>query len=233
MAEAIKEGKLPDKVLIQKGLSGENFRELFHTIRSKNIPFQMVPVEKLNRVTKSNHQGIVALLPVIDYIPVEKLVERISENKETALIIIIDKVTDIRNLGAIARSAECAGAHGIIIQSKGGAPINAEAIKTSAGALSRIPVCKENDLMETITFLKMCDINIVACTEKTSQSVYETDLRKPLAFIMGSEDKGISNYLLKMADQKASIPLKGETASLNVSVAAGIMLFEANRQRSF
>ncbi len=224
---------MPEKVLIQKGLTGENFKELFQAIRKENIPFQMVPIEKLNRVTKNNHQGIIAYLPLINYISVEELVENISKNGETALIVVIDKITDIRNLGAIARSAECAGAHGLIIQSKGGAPINAEAIKTSAGALSRIPVCRENDLLETITFLKLCDIKIISCTEKSSQTIYSTDLNKPLALIMGSEDKGISSYLLKLSDHQASIPMKGNIASLNVSVAAGIVLFEVNRQRSF
>ncbi len=229
--EAIKEGKIPEKVLFQQGPSGDNFKSLFHLIRKLNIPFQMVPIEKLNKISKGNHQGVIAFLPLINYISVEELIKNITKTDDIPLVIILDKITDIRNLGAIARSAECAGAHGIIIQEKGSAPINAEAIKTSAGALSRIPVCREKDLMETIEFLRLCEISIIACTEKAYGTIYSEDLTKPVALIMGSEDKGISPYLLKLADSKVSIPMKGKTASLNVSVAAGIVLFEVNRQR--
>lgn len=232
IAEAIKEGKRPEKILIQQGLSGDNFKGLFQKIRAKNLVFQMVPIERLNKITRENHQGVIAFMPIIDYVSIEDLINEISAKGEKALLVIIDKVTDVRNLGAIARSADCASAHGIIIPDKGSAPVNAEAIKASAGALSRIKVCRESDLMETIEFLKLCGITIVACTEKSTQSIYSTSLNVPVALILGSEDKGISGYLLRISDQKASIPIKGKTASLNVSVAAGIILFEANRQRN-
>ena len=229
--EALNEGKIPEKVFLQQGLTGDNYRKLFKKIRDADIHYQMVPIEKLNRITKQNHQGVVAYMPIIDYVSIEEMVKSFGDSEEKGLIVIIDKVTDIRNLGAIARSAECAGAHGIIIQSKGSAAINADAIKASAGALSRIPVCKENELMETFEFLKLCGLTIIACTEKTSQSIYKTEMNRPVALIFGAEDKGISPYLLKLADEKASIPMKGKTASLNVSVAAGVVLFEAVRQR--
>lgn len=229
--EAIKDGKIPEKIIIQKGLSGDNFRNLFQRIRKLNIPFQMVPVEKLNRVSKGNHQGVIAYLPIIKYVTIEELVKTTIDSEQKPLFVILDKVTDVRNLGAIARSAECAGAHGIIIQEKGSAPINEDAIKASAGALSRMSISREKDLMETIEFLKICGISIVACTEKASDNIYSVDLDKPVAIIMGSEDRGISPYLLKLSDSIVAIPMVGKTASLNVSVATGIALFEVNRQR--
>ncbi len=232
LLEALDEGKLPEKVLLQKGLSGDNFKRLFKKIRDKKVPFQMVPAEKLKKITKQNHQGVIAYLSLIYYISIENLVKQFDESSGKGLIVIIDRITDIRNLGAIARTAECAGVHGIIMPSKGSASINADAIKTSVGALSRIPVCRENDLMEAIEFLKLCGIAIIACTERSSQSIYETNMDRPIALVFGSEEKGISNYLLNIADEKAAIPMKGKTSSLNVSVAAGIAIFEALRQRA-
>lgn len=229
--EALEEGKIPERIFIQKGLTGEIFQKLFKTIRDKNYPYQMVPVEKLNRLTRKNHQGVVAQIAIIDYQPLEKLIPGIYEAGETPLLIILDKVTDVRNLGAIARSAECAGAHGIVISEKGSAPVNADAIKTSAGALSRIPVCREAEILESITFLRESGIKVAACTEKADDSIYQTDLKGPLAIIMGSEDKGISKACLTLSDVTMSIPQKGKTGSLNVSVATGIVLFEALRQR--
>ena len=232
LIEALDSGKIPEKVLIQKGLSGEGFTKLFQRIRQLRIPFQYVPVEKLNRVTRKNHQGIVAFISLIEYQDLTQLLPGIFEAGETPLLVILDGVTDVRNLGAIARTAECAGAHALIIAEKGSAPINADAIKTSAGALNRIPVCKENSIQEVLAFLKACGIKTVTLDEKSSVAIYETDLNMPLAIIMGSEERGVSSTTKKLSDDLASIPMKGAIASLNVSVATGIVLFEAVRQRT-
>jgi 23S rRNA (guanosine2251-2'-O)-methyltransferase len=231
--ESLEEGKIPEKVFIQKGLTGPIFQQLFQTIREKEIPFQMVPIEKLNRITRSNHQGVIAQIAEIEYQKLDTLIVSIYEKGEIPLLVILDKITDVRNLGAIARSAECAGAHAIVIGEKSSAPVNADAIKTSAGALSRIPVCKERDIMESIAFLKESGINTVACTEKSEKTIYEGDLSGPIAIIMGSEEKGISKACLAMADEMVSIPQQGRIGSLNVSVATGIALFEIVRQRKF
>lgn len=232
LIEALEKGEKPEKVLIQQGLIGENFQQLFQIIRREKIPHQMVPVEKLNRVTRKNHQGVIAFISLISYQPLDQLLPMIYDQGEMPLLVLLDRVTDVRNLGAIARSAECFGAHAIVIPDKGSAPVNADAIKTSAGALSRLPVCREGNILETIAFLKASGIRVIAATEKSTESVDQANMKGPLAIIMGSEDKGISFPVLKMADQSVSIPMKGSIASLNVSVAAGILLFEAHRQRT-
>ncbi len=231
LLEAIDNGNIPERVLIQKGLQGENFAVLFQKIRQSKIPFQMVPVEKLNRVTRKNHQGIIAFVSLIEYQPLHILLQSIFEKGETPLLVLLDGVTDVRNMGALVRSAECAGAHAVIIPEKGVAPINADAIKASAGALSRLPICREPYLPATISFLKECGLEVLALDEKGNKTIYQSDLNKPLAIIMGSEDQGISAAILKASDQVISIPMKGEIGSLNVSVAAGVVLFEALRQR--
>lgn len=231
LMEALGKGERPEKVLIQQGLSGENYQQLFQVIRQEKIPFQMVPVEKLNRVTRKNHQGVIAFISLITYQPLHQLLPMIYDRGEFPLLVLLDRVTDIRNLGAIARSAECFGAHALVIPEKGSAPVNADAIKTSAGALSRIPVCREGNTLETLAFLKESGIRVVAASEKSREMAFRADLKGPLAILMGSEDKGISTTLLKMADRVLSIPMAGKTASLNVSVAAGILLYEAYRQR--
>ena len=231
--EALEEGKEPERIFIQKGLSGINFQKLFQIIREKNIPFQMVPIEKLNRITRQNHQGVIAQIALISYHKLDMLIPAIYEKGETPLLVVLDKITDVRNMGAIARSAECAGAHAIILSEKGSAPVNADAIKTSAGALSRIPVCREREILESLAFIKESGITIAACTEKSQNTIYETALTGPLAIIMGSEEKGISKACITMADYVMAIPQKGKIGSLNVSVATGIVLFEALRQREF
>lgn len=231
--EFLEEGKIPERVFIQKGLEGSIFQQLFQVIREKEIPFQMVPQEKLNRITRKNHQGVIAQVAEIAYQKLEMLLPAIYEKEEIPLIVVLDKVTDVRNMGAIARSAECAGAHAIVIGEKSSAPVNADAIKTSAGALSRIPVCKERDIMESIAFLKESGILIVACTEKAEKTIFESSLTGPVAVIMGSEDKGISKACLVMADKMVAIPQRGKIGSLNVSVATGVVLFEIVRQREF
>ncbi len=232
--EALGEGKIPEKILIQKGLKGENYGILFKEIRDKNIPFQMVPVEKLNKLTCGNHQGVVAYYAPIDYYKVEDIITSVLDNGEAPLLLVLDGVTDVRNFGGIARSAECAGAHALVVPQKNSAAINAVSIKTSAGALNRIPVCKENNLLETVTFIKECGIKVVAATGiKGQQSIYEYNFNEPVAIILGSEDKGVSKACLKLADNQCSIPMKGKIGSLNVSVATGVILFEVLRQRGF
>lgn len=231
LMEAIQSGKLPEKVLIQKGLKGDNYQKLFSLIREKKIPFQMVPVEKLNRVTRKNHQGIIAQMPSIEYVKLEDILPGIFESGETPLLVLLDGITDVRNLGAIARSAECAGADAIIIPEKGSASVSADAIKASAGALNRIPVCKETHILQSIAFIQECGIRVIACDSKGKSNLYNEDLSVPVAVIMGSEDKGVSPAARQVADKVVEIPMKGKTGSLNVSVATGIVLFEALRQR--
>ncbi len=229
--EAMEAGKAPEKILMQKGLQGDNFQKLFSLARSQKIPFQMVPAEKLNRITRKNHQGVVAIMPIIAYHKLEDLLPAIFESGETPLIVLLDGITDVRNLGAIARSAECAGAHALVLPEKGSASVNADAIKTSAGALNRMPVCRESHILESIAFIRACGIRVIACDSKGKKSLWEEDLSNPLAIIMGAEDKGVSPAAKKTADQVIEIPLKGHLTSLNVSVATGIVLFETLRQR--
>ncbi len=231
LAEYISNGGKPEKVLVQQGLQGSNFQQLFSLIRSSKIPFQMVPSERLNKFKKHNHQGVVAFIPHIAYQSLEKVVPAIIDSGEMPLLVLLDGITDVRNLGAIARSAECAGAHAIVIGEKGTAPVNADAIKASAGALSRIPVCKESGIVYAISFLKACGIDVVALDDRARQNIYEAKISGPLAIVMGSEDRGISAAAKKMAGTLASIPMQGRIGSLNVSVATGIVLFEALRQR--
>lgn len=229
--EAIEKGDLPEKILIQRGLQGENFVQLFNTIRQRNIPYQMVPIEKLNSLTRKNHQGIIAFLPVIPYYELSEVMPNIYEKGEVPLLVVADGVTDVRNLGAIARSAECFGAHALIISQKGTAPINADSIKTSSGALARLQVCREENLIESLAFLKECGVKIVAATEKSGVRLNQADLNGPIAIIVGSEEKGIHRSLLSLADITVSIPMAGKVASLNVSVASGVFLYEVVRQR--
>lgn len=195
------------------------------------IPFQFVPREKLNKLTHQNHQGIIAFVSPISYVEIQQLLPMLYEAGKTPLLLIIDKVTDVRNMGAMARSAECAGVDAIIFPAHGSAMINADAIKTSAGALSRIAVCRVFNLKETISFLKESGLAIIGAKENTSTYYHDVDYTVPAAIIMGSEEKGIANEFLKLCDATISIPMRGEIQSLNVSVAAGILLFEAVRQR--
>lgn len=230
--EALNAGKDIDKILLQKGLNNELFQQLRKALRGKDhIPFQFVPVEKLNRLTDKNHQGAVAYLTEITYSDTEDLLARAFESGRAPLILILDRITDVRNFGAIARSAECAGVDFIIIPTRGSAQINGDAIKTSAGALHRLPVCREDNLKNTITYLKESGLQIIACHEKTEQLIYDCDFTQPTAIIMGSEENGISGEYLKRSDIQVKIPMPGTIASLNVSVASGIVLFEAVKQR--
>lgn len=230
--EAIEAGRNIERVMIRKGLQGEGFHSLLQLIRQSGIPFQYVPVEKLNRMTQKNHQGIIAITSIVTYLPFEEIVTRAFEEGRDPVIVILDGITDVRNLGAIARSAEAAGADAILIPEKGVAQINPDAMKTSAGALAVIPVCRTPDLIRSIKYLKNAGLVITGATEKTDILFYEADFRKPMVLIMGAEDHGISPNILALCDQEVRIPMLGKIASLNVSAAASVILFEAVRQRS-
>lgn len=229
--EAIHAEKNIDKILLQKGLSNDLFNQLKQALRGKEIPYQFVPPEKIKRLTDKNHQGVVAFIAEVVYYDMEELLAQTFEKGKTPLVLMLDRVTDVRNFGAIARSAECAGVDFIVIPSRGAAQINGDAIKTSAGALHRLPVCREDNLKTTIERLKESGLQIVACHEKTDQLIYDADFKKPTAIIMGSEEDGISGEYLKRSDFQVKIPMHGNIASLNVSVATGIVLFEAVHQR--
>lgn len=229
--EAIESGKEIESLFIQRGLGGELWNDLKRVLKEHGIGFQQVPIEKLNRITRKNHQGVIAVISPITYQRLENIIPAIYERGEVPLLLILDGITDVRNLGAIARSAECAGVHALVVPSKGSAEINPDAIKTSAGALYKIDVCREENLSNTVKFLQESGIKVVVCTEKTEENIYSTDFSGPIALIMGSEEKGVSNDLIRIADDLAKIPMFGEIGSLNVSVATGVVLYEALRQR--
>ncbi len=229
--EAVKTGKKLEKVLFKQGLEGPQFRELMELLKIREIPFQFVPVEKLNRSVRGAHQGVLAYMSQIDYVDLEQLVNDALGMSENPVLMILDGVSDVRNLGAIARSLECAGGHGIIVPAKGGAAINAEAIKSSAGALMRIDACKVPNLRVAAYYLKQSGFRLIAATEKVDRKIYDVDMTGPCAIIMGSEGKGISKAMLDLADDKAAIPMAGEISSLNVAAASTVMLYEAVRQR--
>jgi 23S rRNA (guanosine2251-2'-O)-methyltransferase len=230
--EAIESGSSINKIYLQKGLRGELFYELNKLIKAKNLTTSMVPVEKLDRLSKnSNHQGAVAQISPVEFHDLEELIEKVIESEKIPLFLLLDQLSDVRNFGAIIRTAECTGVHGIIIQKNGSAPVNAETIKTSAGAAFKIPICKVDHIKDALFLLQASDIKTVAATEKTESSVYDIDLNQPMAIVMGSENKGVNPSILKMVDYKAKLPLIGEIASLNVSVACGAFLYETVRQR--
>ena len=230
--EAIESGSTINKIYLQKGLRGELFYELNKLIKTKNLTTSMVPVEKLNRLSKNNnHQGAVAQISPVEFYDLETLIEETLDNGTTPLFLLLDQLSDVRNFGAIIRTAECTGVNGIIIQKNGSAPVNAETIKTSAGAAFKIPICKVDHLKDALFILESSEIKTVAATEKTEDSLYDINLNQPLAIIMGSEYRGINPSILKMVDYKAKLPLLGDIASLNVSVACGAFLYETVRQR--
>jgi len=230
--EAIRAGKQVDKLLIQNGLKGPGFHELFTLVKEVEIPYQFVPVEKLNRLSKQNHQGIMAYLTEIVYQKIEDIIPFVFEKGGTPLILVLDQVTDVRNVGAIARTAACAGVDALVMPLKGSAQLNSDAVKTSAGALYTLPVCRQADLKETLKFLKESGLSIIAATEKSEKNYTDARLTGPVAIILGSEGKGISAEYLKFADGEVSIPIQGDISSLNVSVAAGVLLYEVVRQRN-
>jgi len=230
--EAINAGKEVDKVLIQNGLRSEVFGELRGLLAQHSIPYQFVPGEKLNRVTTKNHQGVIAYISGISYSNIEQIIPFLFEQGKVPLILLLDRITDVRNFGAIARTAVCAGCDAIVIPYYNSVRISADAIKSSAGALHKIPVCRSQSLIQTVEYLKSCGLQVVSCTEKAETPYYKADMTLPTTIIMGSEDDGISEILLKASDVQVKIPMEDQIASLNVSVACGIILFETHKQRT-
>jgi 23S rRNA (guanosine2251-2'-O)-methyltransferase len=229
--EAIKAGKEIDKIYIQSDISGPGLTELRKAIKQGKVPFSHVPIQKLNRHTSGNHQGVVAFISPIETQDIEDILPQLFEQGKVPFILMLDRITDVRNFGAIVRTAECAGVDAIIIPKRESAQINEDAIKTSTGAIFRVPICKVDNLTDTVYLLKDSGLKIVGCTEKTNMTLYQSDYTEPVAIIMGSEENGIGNQLQKNCDSLAKIPMAGEIASLNVSVAAAIILFEAVKQR--
>ncbi|MCY7350823.1 MAG: 23S rRNA (guanosine(2251)-2'-O)-methyltransferase RlmB [Cytophagaceae bacterium] len=226
--ETLRSGKEIDKLLVQRELGN---LEVLEFARLRGIPVQKVPTEKLDRLTRKNHQGVIAFVAAVNYAKLENVVADVFERGLTPLILLLDRVTDVRNFGAIARTAECTGVQAIVVPVKGGAQINADAMKTSSGALNFLPVCREVSLAQTVRYLQESGIQVVGCTEKVGKTIYEIDFTLPTALILGSEEDGISDELLRLADELASIPIQGRVGSLNVSVANGVALYEAIRQR--
>jgi len=229
--EAINAGETIDKVFLQKGLHGDLFNELESLLNKKSVNKSYVPVEKLNRLTKGNHQGAVAQISPIEFHDMETLIMEVTESGKTPLFLLLDQLSDVRNFGAIIRTAECTGVNGIIIQKKGGAPVNGDTIKTSAGAVFKIPICKVDHIKDAVFYMQASGIKVIAATEKTNDTIYDVSFAEPCAIIMGSEGRGINPSTLKVVDAKAKLPLLGEIESLNVSVACGAFLYEAVRQR--
>ena len=229
--EALQAGKEIEKVLVVTGLKSELFPEMRKMLNEKDIPMQYVPIEKLNRVTRQNHQGVIAFVSPIVYEDYEQIIPALFDIGRNPLVLIVDRITDVRNFGAIARTAECAGVDAIIVPSRGSALMGADAVKTSAGALFKIPVCRSVNLKDTIDYIKACGLQVVAATEKATDYHFQIDLTLPTAIMLGSEEDGVSPEYLKRCDQRVRIPMVGEIESLNVSVAAGVILFEAVKQR--
>jgi 23S rRNA (guanosine2251-2'-O)-methyltransferase len=231
--EAIKADREINKIMILKGMNKDLFQELKDILANKNYYLQFVPVEKLDKITDNNHQGVIAFVAPITYGSVEKLVEEMMEQGKKPTVLVLDRITDVRNFGAIARTAECQGVDAILIPSRGSVQVTSDAIKTSAGALNRIPVCKSDNIKDTLFYLQQCGMRIIACTEKTNIPLYTVNLRGSVVIILGSEEDGITNDFLNMADIKAKIPMRGEIASMNVGVAAAIVLYEKTRQELY
>ncbi len=230
--EAISAGKTISKIYLQKGLGGYLFSELNSLIKKHNISTSFVPIEKLNRLSKNgNHQGVVAQISPIEFVDLDELIHSSLEKTKTPLFLLLDQISDVRNFGAILRTAECTGVDGIVIQNTGNAPVNADTIKTSAGAAFKIPIAKVSHIKDAVFQFQSADIQLVAATEKSDDIIFDVDLTKPTAIIFGSEDRGINPSILKMVTHKAKLPLLGEIESLNVSVACGVFLYEVIRQR--
>lgn len=231
--EAIKADRELNKILIQKGIQKEVFNELRDALQGKHFQLQFVPAQKIDSLTNGNHQGVLAFVTPIEYQNVESLVDNLLELGKKPTILVLDRITDVRNFGAIARTAECEGVDAILIPSRGSALVSSDAMKASAGALNRIPVCKTDDLKNSLFYLQQSGLRLVACTEKTSIPLYEVNLRGAVAIIMGSEEDGITQDLINMSDIKAKIPMRGNISSLNVGVAAGMVLYEKLRQEIY
>ena len=230
--EAAEAGKDIDKVLVKRELSGELFKELQEVLRRCEIPMQKVPLERIDRITRKNHQGVIAFTSAVTYQKLDQIVPFLYEQGKNPLIVVLDGITDVRNFGAIARTCEVAGVDAIVIPVRGSVSVNADAIKTSAGALHIIPVCRENSLKDAVVFLKNSGIRVVAATEKAAKNYTVADMSVPVAILMGSEDEGVSPEILRVCDELVKVPQFGSIQSLNVSVAAGVMIYEVVRQRA-
>jgi len=231
--EAIRAGQEIEKIFIQSGLNNDLIKELISVARENHMPLSFIPQQKLNKLSNKNHQGVICMLSAVKFSKLEDLIDHTYAAGKEPFFLVLDRITDVRNFGAIARTSDCAGITGIIIPDKGNAPITGDAMKTSAGALNFVPVCREGDLKKTMARLKQNGIQVLACTEKASISLYEVDLTSPIALVLGSEEDGISPALLKEADHLVKIPMYGNIGSLNVSVAAGIALYEIIRQKNY
>ncbi len=232
LLEAVDSGKNIEKVMVQRGLNPDTLQKVLPLLKRHEIPFQFVPKAKLDRVTPKNHQGIIAFISPVEFQDLEWLVPGIYEKGEVPLILILDRITDVRNFGAICRSAECAGVHAVVIPVKGAALINEDAIKTSAGAILRLPICRVPSLKDAVKYLNGSGFQSIVCDEKGKETYYDCDMSVPVAIIMGSEEDGISKNISEVANRSATIPMQGKTESLNVSVATSILLFECLRQRA-
>ena len=231
--EALETGREIDKILVKRDMQSELSRELFAALREKTIPVQRVPVERIDRITRKNHQGVVAFLSPVSYQKTEDIVPFLFEAGKCPLLIMLDGVTDVRNFGAIARTCECAGVDAVIIPATHSVTVNADALKTSAGALHTLPVCREQNLTNTIRFLKESGFKVLAATEKGDPDYSAVDFSGPVCIVLGAEDTGIPSEHLRLCDERMRIPLRGKIGSLNVSVAAGILIYEAVKQRGF
>jgi 23S rRNA (guanosine2251-2'-O)-methyltransferase len=229
--EAARSGRQMEKVFLQAGVNNDLMKELVHTLKEKEVPFSWVPSEKLNRLTTRNHQGAVGFLSAIQYASLQRIIDHAYGEGRAPFLLLLDRITDVRNFGAVARTCECAGVDAIVLEEKGNAPVTGDAVKTSAGALHHLPVCRVKSMRQTLQELRDNGIQVVACTEKAGQEIYGVDLAGPTALLLGSEEDGISEPLLKGADVLVKIPMQGKIASLNVSVAAGIAMYEAVRQK--
>ena len=229
--EAIREGRSIDKLFIKKDLQGELASELFALMRQHRIVAQRVPIERLNRITRKNHQGAIAMLSAVEYHNLGELVTTLYDDGILPFVVVLDGITDVRNFGAIARTAECCGVNGIVIAERGSVSVGADAIKTSAGALMSLPVCRERSLTSAVRFLNDCGFYVVAVSEKADINYTLADYTAPTALVMGAEDTGISPEIMQLCDTRVSIPMFGHIASLNVSVAAGVLMYEVVRQR--
>lgn len=230
--EAIQAGKEIDKILVKKDIQSDLSKELFAAIKGTSIPVQRVPVERINKYTRKNHQGVIAFISSVVYQKVEDLVPFLFEQGKNPFFVILDGITDVRNFGAIARTCECAGVDAVVIPAKNSVTVNADAMKTSAGALHTLPVCKEKSLKQSLEFLKNSGFKLIAATEKGDYEYTKADYSGPVCLIMGAEDKGVSYENLALCDEWVKIPILGNIESLNVSVAAGILMYEALKQRN-
>jgi 23S rRNA (guanosine2251-2'-O)-methyltransferase len=230
--EAILAGKDIERIMVLSGMNNELIRELLSTAKNHNVPISFVPEEKLKRISSKNHQGVICMLSSVSYASLENIIDKTFSDGKEPFLVILDRVTDVRNFGAVARTAECAGVDAIIIAEKGNAPMSNDSMKTSAGALNHLPVCREPDLKKTLKLLRDSGIKVIACTEKASENIYDIDITGPVAVILGSEEDGISEALLREADELVKLPIKGKIESLNVSVAAGVAIYEIVRRRS-